>query len=103
MPRETQSTVALTAGERELLEGAKHHFEQKAGRQLTLGEFIGVLAAGYLTAFGMTGERLGGITSGNISVSCIFCGGQISWPPNLAQAYCPYCGRLLRLVPKGVS
>lgn len=103
MPRNTQSTVALTAGERELLEGAKHHFEAKTGQQQTLGQFIGVLAAGYLSALGMTGEKLEAVGSGNISVSCIFCGGAISWPPNLAQAYCPYCGRLLRLVPQGMS
>lgn len=103
MSRETQSTVALTAGERELLEGAKHHFEQKTTQQLTFGQFIGILAAGYLTAFGMSGEKLDGDASGNISVACVFCGGQISWPPNLAQAYCPYCGRLLRLISKGTS
>ena len=107
MPRgEDQTTIALLADEKKVVEEAKRHYEQKQGRHLSTGQFVKLMAEEYL---GREGQRspvaaqqaapVSGtpVPPGQTAylVNCPVCGGTISWPIGLRSGYCPHCRRFL--------
>jgi len=107
MPRgQDQTTVALLAGEKRVLEEAKHHYEKNQGHHLSIGEFVKLLAEEYLgrveqrrPVVAQQAEPVNAIPAppGQTAylLNCPVCGGFISWPIGLRSGYCPYCKKVL--------
>ena len=107
MPRgQDQTTIALLADEKQVVEEAKQHYEQKQGHHLSIGQFVKILAEEYLGREGqrspVVAQQVKPVTATPVSpgqtaylVNCPVCGGTISWPIGLRSGYCPHCRRFL--------
>ena len=107
MPRgEDQTTIALLADEKGVVEDAKRHYEQKQGRRLSTGQFVKLLAEEYLGRQGqrspVVAQQVEPVSATPVPpgqtaylVNCPICGGVISWPIGLRSGYCPHCRRFL--------
>lgn len=101
-----QTTIALLADEKRIVEEAKRHYEQAQGRPLSSGQFVKLLAEEYLGRQGMrtpvVAQQVEPVSAIPVSpgqtaylLNCPVCGGAISWPIGLRSGYCPHCRRFL--------
>ena len=107
MPRgEDQTTIALLADEKKVVEEAKMHYEGKQGRRLSTGQFVKLLAEEYLGREGQRSpvavQQVQPVTATPVPpgqtaylLTCPVCGSAITWPVGLRSGHCPHCKRFL--------
>lgn len=107
MPRgEDQTTIALLADGKRVVEEAKKHYEEKQGRRLSAGQFVKLLAEEYMGKEGqrspVAAQQIEPVNAVPVSpgqtaylLNCPICGVSISWPIGLRSGYCPHCRRFL--------